>query len=222
MKLEQRINSLTKLLIAIITLICLVLAKSIYLTIIITLIAAIFIEFGLKSVEKFLISLKNYFLILSIFGLIIIIILGVFNINTISIVLYKIFISSIILSVLDSNVEFSDLHSAIFEALHHIKFINYRKISLNITMFLFFIKTFINAKKDIIDIQKFNNKISFKIKYYFFPRLLRTIRKMDDLKLNLKLSFYEVKCQKFNLESKLLLILSLLFLITCIFKEVIL
>ena len=116
------------------------------------------------------------------------------------------------------------MHSGIYRILSPFKIfgVNIDKKSYNFAIDIIFLNEFLYSSDKIEKIQTHNNKKSYRIKYFIFPRLLISINYIKNLESSLKLKFYTIKSFKTNFKSILLLILFISLFLMAIYKEVIL
>lgn len=195
-------------------------AKSIYLIIfisILTLIILINLGYGVKPYVQFI---KNILCCLLFWTLIYIIIYR----NIIGVILfsYKLVLITLLIRSFAFNLNFSTLDSGIYGILRPLKKFDTKKLSYNISIYLCFIKYLIYSKEDIKCMQskKLINKYS--IKYYLFPRILFCTNKIKEKDMNLVLNHYTTHLEPINFISILTLIISICMFISVLVKEVIL
>jgi len=218
----KNITPSVKLLILIFLICTLIIAKSIFLFIFISILSLIILILLGISVNKCIDFIKKIFLWLLFIVVMYIIIYK--NINGLLQFIYKIVLISILVNSLILNLQFDELHSGIYRILSPFKIfgVNINKKSFNIAINITFLNVFLYSSDKIEKIQTHNNKKSYRIKYFIFPRLLTSINYIKNLESSLKLKFYTIRCFKTNLKSVLLLILFIFLFFLAIYKEVIL
>lgn len=203
---------------------CLLLAKSIYLIIFITILTLILIIIkGVKVNNYVNVFKKNVILLLIFFGAYIII-FKEYNIFNVGLFLIKLVLLIILIKTLTVNIEFRELHEGLYGILFPIKKlnVNIEKISLDIVLSIYFIKFFSMSSQEIKCFQKTNGKTRFSFKHKVFPMIIYSVNKLENLQNNLKIQFYQLNYTKINIHSIIILVLTIIFFVVCILKEVIL
>ncbi len=138
--------------------------------------------------------------------------------------LYKLVCSSILIKVIIIKMNFKDLNNGIYTILFPLKLFtfNIKKISYNITLTMYFLKFLISSKMEIKQLQLMKNKTIHNIRNFFMPRLMISINNMKNIENSLKLNYFELKADKLNFKSILLLIIFMCLFSVVVFKEVIL
>ena len=203
---------------------CLIVAKSIYLILLIgnfTLLLCILTKQKVNIYVKFI---KNIFLLLFIFIIAYIIILKEYEVLKILIVFYKIINIVLLIKVFILNVNFNELNQAIYSLFFLLRKANIdlKKIAFDITLSLYFINYFISSKEYIKQLKSINFTKEKKIKFLIAPRIIYSLNMLNKLQLKLKLNHYKLGYERCNLKSVVLLILFVIFFVVCLFKEVIL
>lgn len=197
-------------------------SKSIFLIMFMTVLILILIVLTKISVKECIKSIK-IILPLLIFILIIYIIIYR-DIIDLLIVLYKTILIVLLISLFMLTINFDNLHSAIYTIISPFCKPKYKrkKISFYITIYIFFIYYFLNSGSVICNLQKIRGKRKYGIKYLLLPRLFYTIDYIHNFERDLMTQFYELKVEKINFRSILILALFIVFASVAIFKEVIL
>lgn len=203
---------------------CLFSAKSIYLIIFITILTLILILIKGIKVNNHVNALKNSVILLLILLVVYIIIFKEYNIFNVGLFLIKSIIGIVLIMTLTVNMEFGEIHEGLYGILLPIKKlnVNIEKISLDIVLSIYFIKFLALSNKQIQCFQKINGKTGFDFKHRVFPSIVYSVNKLENLQNNLKIQFYQLKYTKINIRSIIILCLTIIFFIVCIFKEVIL
>lgn len=221
-KFIKSISPTVRLIILILLILCLIIAKSIYLILLINTIALLICLLTSEKVNTYVKFIKKAALILSIFLIIYIIIFKEYNGFQIVFMVYKMIVIMLMIKTFDINTDFSEMHEAIYGLCFPFKKLDIERFSFDITLSLNFIKFWFDSSEQIRKIQTMNGRRSFSLKNFVVPRLIWTIKSLNKLQLLLNLNFYDLKYRRWNLKSKFMLLLFLLFFIVCIFKEVIL
>ena len=200
----------------------LIIAKSLYLFLSITIIVLVLYIITNESANEYIKFFKKIYPLLLILLTTYIIIFSEYNLLKIMLVSGKIIISSFMIKVFEVNISFDELHEAIYGMLYMFKKFNIEKFSLDIAFSLCLIKFWFDSKDQIKEVQILNGKRINGITKFIMPRLLFSIDELNKLQLRLKLNFYKLKYKKVNRRSKLALLVAVAFFIVCIFKEVIL
>lgn len=197
----------------------LLIARSIYLILLITTFLLILAIHSNKSIKTYLKILKKYSIILFIFTLVYIIIFREYSVFHSSIFVLKLILLLIAMYIFSICFEFDELHEAIHGVLIPFKAFNIEKISYDIAISLYMIKFFFDSKQEIRNKHNNNQRFGFVI---FSPmRIIYMVNRADRLQTKLKLNHYNLKHNNFNTKSKFWLVFVILFLIVCIIKEVI-
>ena len=219
-----KISPITRIVAFFILTLSLLMAKSIFLILFITTLTLLLFIITNKKVKLYVKIFKKIVLLLLILLLTYIIMFSQFDIFSIFIFAYKLVIISIIITIFILNSNFKSIHEGLYCLLLPLKKlnINIEKISLDVTLSIYFVKFLIESKDKIKKMQIIKGKKIINIKNYLLPRLIYSTNKLEVLQSNLKIQFYRLNYKKTNLLSKIILILSLLMFIICIYKEVIL
>jgi len=100
--------------------------------------------------------------------------------------------------------------------------INIEKLSFDFTSSIFFIKYLISSEKEIKIIQTINGKRKLNFKNKFFPMLMFSVNKLESLQNKIKIKLYQLNNKKMNIRSKIVLVLTIIFFVVSIIKEVVL
>lgn len=206
----NKINVSVRLLCLILIIICIFLVKSAYLFIFFTLLFTILFILTDKSVKFYVESLKSLKILLLIIYIAYIIIFR--NIPTFFVFVCKTVLSILFIKQFDLLMTFEKLNNGIKTLLKPIKILDIDSISYNVTLYIYFIKIYINSSNENFYCCKFN----------VFSRFFFTISKLNKLESSLKLKFYKPKFEEKNILSNITLTIFLLLFILVIFKEVIL
>ena len=203
---------------------CLLLAKSIYLIIFITILTLILILIKDVKVNNYVNVLKKSVILLLIFLVTYIIIFKECNIFNVGLFLFKWVILIVLIKTLTVDMEFREIHEGLYGILLPIKKlnINIEKISLDIVLSIYFIKFLSMSNQQITCFQKINGKTRFNFRHKVFPRIIYSVNKLENLQNNLKIQFYQLDCARTNIRSIIILALAIVFFVVCIFKEVVL
>lgn len=203
---------------------CVLLAKSIYLMIFITILTLILILIKGVKVNNYVNTLKNSVILLLILLGAYIIIFKEYNIFNVSLCLIKLVLMIVLIKILTVNIEFREIHKGLYGILLPVKKlnVNIEKISLDIVLSIYFIKFLFMSNQEIKYFQKINGKTRFNFRHKVFPRIIYSVNKLENLQNNLKIQFYQLNYAKINMRSIIILVLAIIFFIVCIIKEVIL
>ena len=215
---------IVKVLMLMVLIIGIIIARNIYLILFITTISLIIFIKSDITFRQYLNSLKAVMFTLIIFLVAYLFAVSEYKISNIILFEYKILLALFIIKTFKANFNFGEMHHAIYTIIFPLKItnLNIQKLSLNITLLLCFFNYFVNAKSEIIMLQRHNGIIKITFKEMFLPMLLRAINNLSKLKLNLKANYYKMHCSNFNIKSKIILLICLLFFAVCVLKEVIL
>ena len=202
----------------------LLLAKSIYLIIFITILTLILILIKDVKVNNYVNALKNSVILLLILLVAYIIIFNEHNIFNVVLFLIKLVIIFVLIKILTVDMEFREIHEGLYGMLLPIKKlnVNVEKFSLELALSICFVKFLFMSKHEIKICQKLNGKNSFDIKYSVFSGIIYSVNMLETLQNNLKMQFYQLNYSKINMRSKIILISTIIFFVVCMFKEVIL
>ncbi|MBE5820748.1 MAG: hypothetical protein E7310_08105 [Clostridiales bacterium] len=202
----------------------LLIANSIYLIIFITILTFILMIIKDKKVNMYVNTPKSDIMLLLITLLGYIIIIREYNIFTLVLILFKLIIILFLIKVFIVDISFKELHEGIYMILKPIKIpnINIEKLSFDFTSSIFFIKYLISSEKEIKIIQTINGKRKLNFKNKFFPMLMFSVNKLESLQNNLKIKLYQLNNKKMNIRSKIVLVLTIIFFVVSIIKEVVL
>ena len=220
----NRISPIVRMLILIILILSLLLAKSIYLLLFIITLTLILCIITGEKVNLYVKALKKMSILLLIFLIIYIIIFRQYDIISICVLLVKLIIVVVLIKILFLNMNFCDLHMGIYGILKLLKRygFNIEKISLDITLSIYFINFLIESNCEIKEVQKINGIKKINVKNLILPSIIYSINQLDKLQSDLKVKFYKLNYKKANIYSKAILILFILLFIVCIYKEVVL
>ncbi len=198
-------------------------AKSIFLILLITTLTLILMLITGKKVNTYVNIIKKVAILL-LFLLIVYIIIFEYNIFKCLIFTYKLLIVTLLFAIFHFNTGFNQLHQAIYECLRSIEKmkINVEGISFDIVAALFFLKSLVNNKQNILETQKLYGKRQLNIKNYILPIFINSANELNELQYHLKTKFYKLSYKKSNMFSKFILIVFVILFILVVFKEVIL
>lgn len=221
-KFVKNIKSSVKILIILLIIFTLIIAKSIFLLSFITVLSLIILILLGNSVNKYVEFIKKIFIWLLFIVIMYIIIFR--NVNGLSIFMYKLILSIILIDNLLWSLNFGELHSGIYAIIYPLKRfnINREQLSYRISLNLIFVCRFIRSGNRIEKMQLLRNKRNCGMKYFIIPKLLDSINYVDELDESLKLKFYRLRIKKVNIKSVFLLMLFIVLFILALFKEVIL
>ena len=219
-----KISPCVRIFVLLILTVCLILAKSIYLILFITTLTLVLFVITNKTVNLYVKALKKMIILLLIFLVTYIIIFKQYSIVSIVVFAYKLLIIGILVKIFLLNIEFNSLHQGLYGFLLPIKKLNLNveKISLDITLSLYFMKFLIKSKEKIKTAQIINGKKITNIKNFVLPSIIYSINKINCLQDNLKVKFYKLNYKKVNFSSKVVFILFVALFVACLFKEVVL
>lgn len=214
----NRINVSSRLLILLLLIFSLILTNSNCLILVFSIFILMLLILRDKSVKYYLNLLKNLkFLLLFIFIAYIIMIGNIFESL---LVLYKIILVVLLMNLFVSTVKFETLTNAFKTLLKPLqKKLNIDNISLNISLFIYFLIYYINSKAQILS--KYPNQ-KFNLKNNILARLFLTNYKLKKLESDLKLKFYNPMFEVSDRKSNIIVGVFVFLLILVIFKEVIL
>lgn len=219
-----KVSPSVRLIALLILILTLLLAKSIYLILFITILTLILFVITDEKVNFYVKALKKLSLLLLIFLVAYIIMLKQQNIISIVLFSYKLLVIMVLILILFLNTDFKSMHEGFYGVLLPLKKINLdvEKISLDMTLSIWFIKFLMESKDEIKYSQILKSKKVINIKNLILPCIIYSINKLDILQNNLKIEFYKLKYKRINLRSKILLGMFLMLFVVCLFKEVIL
>ena len=202
----------------------LLIANSIYLIIFVVILTLILMIIKDKKVNRYVNTPKSDIMLLLITLLGYIIIIKEYNFFVIFLLLFKLIIILLLIKVFSIDITFRELHEGIYMILRPLKIlnVNIEKFSFDCTISIFFIKYLITADKEIKISQTINGKRKLNLKNKLFPMLVFTINELESLQNNLKIKLYQLNYKKMNIRSKIVLVLTIIFFVVSIFKEVIL
>ena len=200
----------------------LIIAKSIYLVLFISTLILIICIFNSIKVNTYVKFFKNLVFILLIFVIIYIIIVRENSFLQVLVVVYKIIFILIAVKTFEINTSFNELHEAIYGSLLPFRIFNIEKLSFNICIFLKFFKFWFDSKNQLKKLQSEEGNAYLSFDKIIFSRFIYSINNLNKFDLRLKINFYKSKYKKCNFKSRVIILISILFFILCIFKEVIL
>ena len=202
----------------------LLLAKSVYLILFITTLTFILVLITDKKVNLYVNTLKKVVIFLLIFLFGYIIVFRYYDFASILLLVYKLFIIALLFVVFILNIDFKSMHAGlygIFKPLQKIN-INSEKFSLDVTISIYIIKFLMTYKSAVKLFQTINGKNTINLRNFILPRFIYSINQLNVLQDSLKIKFYSLDYKKNDLKSNAVLILILMLLVICLFKEVIL
>jgi len=218
----NKINVSTKIWGLILLIISILISKSIYGVIALSILLLILILFKNKSVKFYINSINSTKIMLLFIFIMYIIFFR--NILYSLIFVYKVILVILYIKHFSINMKIQKLINGIMTIFRPIKIMKQDEIAYKIVMFFSFFSFYNNAKKEIF--LNYNNKEKlkyiFSLKYNIFPRVFLAMTKMDLLESSLKLKFYKPKYETKNMESNITLLILVVIFIIIIFKEVIL
>ena len=219
-----KISPNVRLIIFILLMLCLLLAKSIYLVLFITTLTLIFFINTDKKVNLCVKILKKIIILLLIFFVGYIIVFRYCDIVLVGIFLYKLIIITILFEIYFYNTDFKGLHKGLYMVFIPLKKFNVdvENFSFNMSLSLYFFNFLEESQIKIKNAQITRGKRLINIKNFIFPCVIYSINKLEKLQENLKIKFYQLDNNKCDLKSKVILIIFLMLFILCIFKEVVL
>ena len=208
-KFINNIANSVKLIIIVILIMSIFIAKSLFLLLFLLTLEFIILILIDKNVNVYVEFIKKFKMLLLFIFIIYIIIYR--DLLYSFIFLYKLVCSSILIKV-------------IYTILFPLKLFtfNIKKITYNITLTMYFLKFLISSKMEIKQLQLMKNKTIHNIRNFFMPRLMISINNMKNIENSLKLNYFELKADKLNFKSILLLIIFMCLFSVVVFKEVIL
>lgn len=218
----DKVNVSTRMLILLMIVLGILIAKSIYLIILLTLLFVFVFLLTNKSVKFYIDLIKNVKLWLLFVFIAYIIIFR--NVVHSFIFTYKILLVLLYVIQFNLTTTFSDKTNAIKTLIKPMnKVFDTDQISYNIVVFIYFFFTYINSKQEIFKKYNKEEKIiySFSLKHNILPRFLFTVSKISELESSLKLKFYRPRFEKKLKSSNTILVFVLLFFLMIVFKEVI-
>jgi len=138
--------------------------------------------------------------------------------------LYKLILTIILIKCFILSTSFNELNSGIYKLLSPLKKfnLNIKHLSFNTSLYTHYIMYLRDSSNIIEKSQVLNNKKSYSVKYLLLPKIMLSIDSIKNLENHLKLNFYNIKEEKLNTESILLLVVFIILFLIVIFKEVIL
>lgn len=218
-----KVSPIVRIIVAIILILCLLMAKSLYLIFFITTFIIFLLVATDKKVKLYVSIAKKFIIVLLFILFIYIIILGKCKLLEVLLLVYKTIFVTLILAILTANTSFKELHQVLYMLFSIFKKNNQvEKNTFDLIYACYFIKTLIFSGEEIKNTQEINGQSKIGIKNYILPRFIYSIDKLDQFQDNLKINFYKINYSKVNLKSKIILIIFLIIFVICIFKEVIL
>lgn len=223
----SKISPTVKILITLILISMLLMAKSIYLILFITILSLVIFILTEKKVNLYVKVFKKILFILLIILFAYIIIFEQYSFFSITMAIYKYLIATILVIELIFNFEFKSLHEGVYGLLLPLKKIkiNIEKLSLDISLSFMFIKYLVSAKERIDEMQTVESQLKIRLKRSLklkFLGFLNAINCLEIFEEGLKIKFYTLNYKKNNWSSKILLAFFIILFIVCFFKEVIL
>jgi len=219
----NKINIATKLLVLIFIILSIIIAKSVYFLIVSLIFLCILLLLSNKSVKyyiNFINSLKFWLLFIFIAYIIV-----TRDIVYSFICLYKVLLIILFIKQFGLNKNFQKLSRGIKTLLKPLnKLINIDNISYNATLLFYYIDIYIYSKQKIFINYENKKRIiyNFSLKYNVLARLFYTTKKIGKIESSLKLKHYKNNYEKWNIESKIFLSISVILFVIVVFKEVIL
>lgn len=213
----NKINVSSRLLALLLLTLSLMITNSISFIVLISILVLILLILSKKSVKCYIDLIKNIkFLLLFIFIAYIIILGSIFSAI---LFLHKTILMILLMRMLIYTVNFQSLTNGIKTFLKPLEnIIKIDDISINISLFIYFINYYINSKQEILS--KYS-KDEFNFKNNLLPRLFLTNYKLKIIESDLKRKFYSPKFETNNKRSNIIVFVFAVFLIIIIFKEVI-
>ena len=221
-KFLHNIIPLNKLIGLVVLIICILISKSLYLILFISTFLLILCILSKTKFIDYIRYIKKYWTVLLIAFIISLFIVKNLTFLKLLIIIYKEIIVFLSMILFSRSVNFDEFNTALYTILKPIKFIDSKQISIDLTYSFCFIKYWFDSKENISKLQDFNGYKSFSMKKYIVPRILNLSERMNLLKKKNIINSYIVKYEKVNLNSKIILMVIVIFLVLCIFKEVIL
>lgn len=208
----------------ILLILCLLMANSIYLITFMTILIVILMLIINEKVNIYVNTQKKFLILLLIMLVGYIIIFDKCSVLNIVLFLYKIILLCLLIKVFILNVDFKEIHEGIYGILIPLTKlnINVEKFSLDLILSAYFVKFLFISSKEIKKYEILSAKTKFSLKGKIFSRLIYSINRLSVFQDNLKIKLYKLNYRKVNIYSKFILILTIIFFIVCIFKEVIL
>lgn len=218
----KKISPIVRIIILLIHILCLLMAKSIFLILFITTLTLILFLITNEKINIYIKTLKKIGLLLLIYIFTYIIMFRYYNALSIVILLYKSIVIVFLIKIFLLNTNFREMHEGIYGLLLPFKRFNIEKFSLTIVMSLYYIKCLSDSFDNVKRAQILCGKRKFNIKNYFLPAIICSINKLNKKEENLKIEFYKLNYKNSNMRSKILLVLFIVLFIVCIIKEVVL
>ncbi len=220
-KFIDNILTSSKIIMLFLIIVTLLITKSPYLILFFTILEIIILILIDKNVNNYVQFIKN-----NVFWLLFILIIYIIIYRDIIlsfIFMYKLLLSIILIECFILTINFQKLHSGIYRLIKPLKIfkLNVEAISFNMTVYIYFLIYYSESKDEIKYIHRIKNRKSYGLKNYLLPRVLLSINKIEELVVNLKIRFYNVKKEKFNIKSIILPLLFVILFFIVVFKEVI-
>jgi len=221
----NNISVTSKLVSIFILIVVLLMAKSLMLLGVVTILVAISVFVSNKNVKLYVEVLKNALFLLLFFSVIYIMffrdIIGLFT------CLYKLVLIIVLLKSFKLRVSFVGLSNALYTLFYPLKkfkkyFYNLDKMIYIFVSYLYFCDYFFESGIYIKNVQLFRGKKTNDLKYKFLPSLFYSSNKVLQLEENLNLNFYELKKEKQDMKSMCVVICFIILFVITLFKEVIL
>ena len=196
-----------------------IIAKSIYLILSISILVLILFMYSNKSINSYISFIKKLIIVFTLLTIISIVITKNYNFLNIFIIDYKVLMIMVIIKILYDNFSFSDIHQTIYMMLFPIK--SNEKVSFYIAQSFLIIKFWIDSNSSLKKEKNNRNIYWINFRKSIRYRILYTMCKFKTEELKYKLNFYKIKKEKINMKSKIIFIVFILFFIICVYKEVI-
>lgn len=216
----KKLSPAAKLISLLSIIISILIAKSIYLMLLLTTFLIFICILTSEKVNIYVKFIKKILFLLLFITFIYILVLSRGNILSILVFIIKELLICIYIKVFELNINFFELHEAFYKLLLPFKKIDIATYSYDIAMSLYLINKWFESKEVIKERQIFYGKINYNFKNKFLPRIVYTFNQINILNLKLKISNYKVHSEKSSFKSKITIVLFILFLILCIYKEV--
>lgn len=217
----NKISPCIKLILMLMMITMILLAKSLYFVLFLTCLIIIEVIIFERKVKLYVKVLKKLILFLLILLIIYILIMEQSNYLFIILFLYKMLLIIILVTNFVLFTRFDDIHQNLYYLFRPLKIlgIDVNHISFQISLSISFLRFLLTSKEEIEKINLVGTRQ--KNKLLVVESIVYSTNKLEKLEENLKIKQYKLNYSKTNLFSKIILILYVLLLILCVFKEVI-
>lgn len=221
-ELFKKITAFSRLVSIVLISLTLLLAKSIYLIIFITILLIIDILLTNIDIKYYFRFLKNILIWLAFILLIYILMLGM-SFKAV-VFIYKLILILLFIQSFLLKTNFDKLNYAIYKILRSLEFlkVNVNSLSYNIALYIELVKIIDKNGNEIKKSLQFYGLKSSGVKHFIIPVIMKSLNDVNDFENNIKLKMYERKVENQNWCSDIIMIIFAMIFMIAIFKEVIL